>query len=214
MSLLNHGDRRGKRLSPRITGWTKALLVGGMMLAALAIMPGSVQAHAEPESATPPIGGTVSEPPTEVEVVFSQEVVRQGEDSSITVIDAAGANVTTGPSEVDDIDRTIIRVDLQPNLPNGVYTVQWRSLSAADGDATSGSFVFMIDAAPVTTATETETPAVEETEEATAEETSAAVEEDDDDDDGIPTWVIALAVVGGIVVIGLAAGAYIFVRSE
>ena len=174
----------------------------------------TASAHAEPESANPPIGGTVAEAPTVVEVVFSQDVVRQGEDSSITVIDGAGTNVTTGPSEVDDLDRTIIRVGLQPNLPNGVYTVQWQTVSAADGDASSGSFVFTIDAAPAATPTEVETPSSEETEEATAEETPEAATDEDNDDDGIPTWVIALAVVGGIVVIGLGAGAYIFVRSE
>jgi copper transport protein len=195
------------------------LLLAGLMLAGILLTPGSVAAHAEPESANPPIGGTVTEPPTQVEVSFSQEVVRQGDSSSITVIDAAGANVTTGPSEVDDLDRTIIRVGLQPNLPNGVYTVQWRTLSAADGDATSGSFVFTIDAAAVSTPTAAETPAVEETEEATPEETPDAVtgeeeEEEEDEDDGVPTWAIALGVVGGIVVIGLAAGAFIFVRSE
>ena len=174
----------------------------------------TASAHAEPESANPPIGGTVTAAPTEVEVVFSQEVVRQGEDSSITVIDSAGTNVSTGPSEVDDVDRTVIRVGLQPSLPNGVYTVQWRTVSAADGDASSGSFVFTIDVAAAATSTEVETPSIEETEEATAEETPEAATDEDNDDDGIPTWVIALAVVGGIVVIGLGAGAYIFVRSE
>jgi copper resistance protein C len=208
-------ERRFTRLSVHPLKSVWALLLAGLMLAGMFLAPTSAKAHAEPESANPPIGGTVTEAPTEVEVVFTQEVVRQAEDSSITVIDAAGADVTTGPSEVDDLDRTIIRVGLQPNLPNGVYTVQWRTLSAADGDATSGSFVFTIDAAPAATATEAETPAVEETEEPTPEETPESVEETaDDDDDGIPTWVIALGVVGGIVVIGLAAGAVVFVRSE
>lgn len=172
-------------------------------------------AHAEPESANPPIGGTVTEVPTEVAVVFTQDVVRQGQDSSITVIDAAGANVTSAPSEVDDLDRTIIRVGLQPNLPNGVYTVQWQTVSAADGDTASGSFVFTVDAVPAT-ATADETPEAEVTAEPTEAETpeAEAAVDDEDDDDGIPTWAIALIVVGGIVVVGLAAGAFIFVRSE
>jgi methionine-rich copper-binding protein CopC len=190
------------------------LLLAGLMLAGILLTPGSVAAHAEPESANPPIGGTVTEPPTQVEVSFSQEVVRQGDSSSITVIDAAGANVTTGPSEVDDLDRTIIRVGLQPDLPNGVYTVQWQTVSASDGDTASGSFVFTVSAAPPT-ATAEETPAAEVTQEPTPVETAEAeAEADEDDDDGIPTWVIALGVVGGIVVIGLAVGAFIFVRSE
>jgi copper resistance protein C len=194
-----------------------ALLLGGLAVMAFVITLGSALAHAEPESATPAIGGTVNEVPTQVEVVFTQEVVRQDDDSSITVIDAAGANVTSAPSEVDDLDRTIIRVGLQPELPNGVYTVQWQTVSAADGDTASGSFVFTIDAAPAATATAAETPAVEETEgetsDATTEETPAAVD-DEDDDDGVPTWVIALGVVGIIVVVGLGVGAFIFVRNE
>jgi methionine-rich copper-binding protein CopC len=189
----------------------------GALLVLLLMLSGSpvALAHAEPASSDPPIGGTVTEPPTQVEVVFTQEVVRQGQDSSITVLDPAGTNVTTGPSEVDDLDRTIIRVALQPDLPNGVYSVQWQTISAADGDSAAGSFVFTVDA-PATPPTEEETPEVEVTEEPTVEETAAAEAEEpeDDDDNGIPTWAIALGVVGGIVILGLAVGSFIFVRSE
>jgi copper resistance protein C len=196
----------------------RSLATAVAMLAALALAPDVVSAHAEPESATPAIGGTVTQLPAQVEVVFSQEVVRQGEDSSITVIDAAGTNVTTGPSEVDDANRRIIRVGLQSNLPNGVYTVQWRTISANDGDTASGSFVFTIagpDATPTVEATRTEEATQVATEEPTPTATAevAGSEDEDDDDEGIPAWVIVLGVVGVIAIAGVAAGSVIFVRS-
>lgn len=197
------------------------LLAALLPLLVLGLTPLLASAHAEPESSTPPIGGTVNTVPTEVEVVFTQEVVRQGEDSSITVIDAAGADVTVGASEVDDANRLIIRVDLQPNLPDGAYTVQWRTVSAADGDSSSGSFLFTVAAGPSATPTAdaTDPPTPEETEEETPEVTQTptavvdSAQDEDDDDDGIPTWLIVLAVVGVIAVAGVGAGAYMFVRS-
>ena len=99
--------------------WFFALALG---LAATGL-PATASAHAEPESSNPPIGGTVTERPTEVEVTFTQEVVRQGTESALLVVDAQGNDVTAGPSEVDDLDRTIIRVPLQPDLPDGTYSV-------------------------------------------------------------------------------------------
>ena len=70
----------------------------GALLVLLLMLSGSpvALAHAEPASSNPPIGGTVTESPTQVEVVFTQEVVRQGQDSSITVLDSAGTNVAIG----------------------------------------------------------------------------------------------------------------------
>lgn len=204
---------------------TLALVV---LVVAITAAPSSVLAHAEPESSTPPIGGTVEESPAEVEVVFTQEVVRQGNESALLVVDELGNDVTSGPSEVDDADRTIIRVPLQPDLPDGVYSVLWNTVSASDGDDAAGSFNFTV-AGPAPTETETppevdggtpteeETPPTEVEATATEEETpspTAEVAGEDDDDGGIPTWAIALAVVGVIVVAGLAGGAYLFVRSE
>lgn len=187
--------------------------------------PTLVSAHAEPDSSTPPIGGTVAETPTEVEVVFTQEVVRQGTESSITVTDPLGADVTTGPSEVDDVDRHVIRVGLQPGLANGTYTVGWRTLSATDGDPSAGSFIFTVAAAEATpSASVTEPPGAEATEEETPEPTEAettptatpqvdSAQAEDDDDDDFPIWVIVVAVVGLIIVAGVGAGAFIFVRN-
>ena len=47
------------------------------------------------------------------------------------------------PAQLDPADGTHLSVALKP-LPNGVYTVSWRVLSAADGHVTTGAFPFAV----------------------------------------------------------------------
>lgn len=201
-----------------------------VMAAAAAVYGGTaaVMAHSEPESSNPPIGGTATETPTQVEVIFTQELVRQGDDSALLVVDADGASVAAGTAEIDDADRTVMRVPLIPDLPNGTYTVLWSSLSSQDGHPTTGSFIFTVAADEVVTPTAEAAPAATDepatTEEASPEATEGAAgpsptstavveSETDDDDGGIPAWVIVIAVVGIVVVGAGAFGASRMLRS-
>ena len=65
-------------------------------------------------------------------------------------MDASGNRVDGGDSRVDlaDPDRKLMRVSL-PALPDGVYTVNWRTLSATDGGEATGSIRFGVGAATV-----------------------------------------------------------------
>jgi hypothetical protein len=56
-----------------------------------------------------------------------------------------GTQVDKGDTRIDDDDRTHMIVSLQEDLPAGVYTVRWRTLSADDGDDDSGEFTFTVD---------------------------------------------------------------------
>ena len=63
--------------------------------------------------------------------------------SRITLLDAKGNGVSTPSSAVDPGDAK--HMTLAPGaLADGVYTVSWRAISAADGHATSGSFAFAV----------------------------------------------------------------------
>jgi copper resistance protein C len=58
------------------------------------------------------------------------------------VRDAVGKKVNKADAQVDKVDRTIMRVVLDPLTP-GVYIVEWRALTA-DTHKTEGAFVFRV----------------------------------------------------------------------
>jgi methionine-rich copper-binding protein CopC len=103
-----------------------------------------VSAHAEPERGNPAINGTVSTVPAIVEIWFGEEV--DTEQTSIAVFGPDGTQVDLGDSTVDlnDPEHKHLTVSLKPDLPAGVYTVEWESLSAEDRDEASGSYTFTV----------------------------------------------------------------------
>jgi methionine-rich copper-binding protein CopC len=114
-------------------------------LTALALVPQLAAAHANYARSEPPADGVVAAAPQEVRVWFTQELVTRG--SSLQVLDSDGNRVDADDSRVDlnDPDRKQMRVSLPP-LADGVYTVQWHSVSAEDGDSADGSFRFGVGA--------------------------------------------------------------------
>lgn len=124
--------------------WLRATLTALVMLG-VALSVGAVQglAHAELESANPPVDGTVDVAPPVLEIVFSQEVA---DGTTIEVYGPDGRAVHAAPAEIDlnDPNRTRVTVALYGNLPAGLYTVNWTSVSAEDGDTDSGSYTFTV----------------------------------------------------------------------
>jgi copper transport protein len=108
----------------------------------LALVPFSIAlAHAvllsaapNPNSLFPP-----NDPPTQVTVTFSEEVVPAF--SSVRVLNQAGEVVDTGDTHADNSEKTVLAVSLKPLQP-GTYTVAWEVISAVDGHANRGSYVF------------------------------------------------------------------------
>jgi methionine-rich copper-binding protein CopC len=103
-----------------------------------------VPAHAEPERGNPAINGTVSAVPAIVEIWFSEEV--DTEQTTIAVFGPDGTQFDLGDTMVDlnDPEHKHVTVSLKPDLPAGVYTVEWESLSAEDRDEASGSYTFTV----------------------------------------------------------------------
>lgn len=102
-------------------------------------------AHAEPVRVSPGDGAVLNEPPVEVVFEMSQEMARQAGQNDIDVFDAEGNEVTTVSAVIDNSDRRRLSVALPSNLAPGEYTVEWKTLSAEDGDPDSGSTTFIVD---------------------------------------------------------------------
>ncbi|MER3405438.1 MAG: hypothetical protein C4346_17280, partial [Chloroflexota bacterium] len=99
-------------------------------------------AHAEPERANPPIGGTVAELPARLDIWFTEDV----SEAALTVRAPDGAAISVGEAAIDlnDPERRHVTVALGPSRGPGEYVVEWRSVSASDGDAAEGIFRFTL----------------------------------------------------------------------
>jgi methionine-rich copper-binding protein CopC len=105
-------------------------------------------AHAEVESSSPPINGTVTALPSVLTLTFSEEV--KAGRVSVTVTGPDGARVDDGGAAVDlnDPERITVNVNLFAG-GEGTYTVAWQSISNIDDDEAEGSFTFAVQ--PATT---------------------------------------------------------------
>ncbi|HEY7522578.1 MAG TPA: copper resistance protein CopC [Candidatus Limnocylindrales bacterium] len=95
--------------------------------------------HAQLVTSDPAAGTVVAESPAELRLVFSEPI-----DPTYTrfdLLDPDGAVVGHGLGAMDATDPYSLVATIDP-LSDGVYTVDWRSLSAADGHSASGFFTF------------------------------------------------------------------------
>jgi copper transport protein len=127
--------------------------------AAASATPG--RAHASLKESDPENGALLDQAPAEIRLTFTEPP--DLELTTIGVVDRAGADVPTGPVERVAGDEKVIRVVLV-DLPDGVYTVTWRTVSATDGHFTSGAFTFGVgvstgEVVPIAPEAATRTPA-------------------------------------------------------
>ena len=102
-------------------------------------------AHAAIESTDPANGALLQEPPSQIVLRFTEPP-----DLELTIVgmmDASGATVPTRPPERAPGLSREVRVRLDP-VPDGVYTVTWRTVSATDGHVTAGAFSFGVGVSP------------------------------------------------------------------
>ncbi len=119
----------------------RAALAVLLALSVLAAGGATVAAHALLLSSDPAANAVLASAPTAVTLTFTEPP--DPRLSSVRVLDVAGAAETTGPAVVGNGGASTLTAPLAP-LPNGVYTVAWRTVSAADGHATAGSFAFSV----------------------------------------------------------------------
>jgi methionine-rich copper-binding protein CopC len=130
-----------------------SLLRGGRRLGAVALALGllvastsNAFAHARYDRSEPPAGSMVDGQPFVLTAYFTQELTSK---STLRVLDANGVQIDLGDGHVDlnDPDREIMYVTL-PELPVGVYTVEYSAESAEDGHTEPGTFAFGVGMTP------------------------------------------------------------------
>lgn len=114
-----------------------------ILLAALALTSGATPAwaHAHLEAATPADGATLTTPPAEIRLDFSEGVVPGL--SGVALSDAAGGKVTTGKAGRGPKGDAEIIVPVTGELRPGTYTVRWHVVSM-DSHKTQGSLSFTV----------------------------------------------------------------------
>jgi copper transport protein len=115
-------------------------------VAYLALVPATAWAHANLDRADPAPGSQLDQPPQQLQLTFSEAV--DGSFSRVQLLNAQGDGVDRGDSHVAPNDPLSLMVSLPNQLPNGVYTVAWRTLSAVDGHTVNGAYPLIIGPMP------------------------------------------------------------------
>jgi copper transport protein len=139
VSLGARGSRPGRRI---------ALVLAAVAILAAVAAPAGVSAHALLRRSDPAPGSTLGRSPDSVLLVFTERP--DPRLTSIRVLDANGTDHVTGDPFVGDPAAESVMGVMTDELPDGVYTVSWRTVSAVDGHVSAGSFNFGVGVAPPT----------------------------------------------------------------
>jgi methionine-rich copper-binding protein CopC len=101
----------------------------------------AASAHANYMRSDPAPNAHLGASPTRVLVGFTEPFVPS--TSGLTLLDAGGQQVAADARTTGDPTELALPV---PALADGVYTVLWQTVSAADGDAAHGYFAFIVGA--------------------------------------------------------------------
>lgn len=134
-----------RRLPVRPAAVALAALLAAV--AALALGAPGALAHADLTASDPAAGSSVAASPDAVVLTFAEKP-----DASLTlvkILDAEGGEVA-GVSRPEPVPGRPgeLEVALAEPLGDGVYTVNWRSVSTVDGHVSSGAFAFGVGVTP------------------------------------------------------------------
>jgi copper transport protein len=123
------------------------VMVGGLILAGAT----PAWAHANLASSDPANGATLPNAPAAIHLTFTE--APDPTLSTITVLNAGGTKLAMGPVTLDP-PRTLTAT-MPSDVPDGVYTVSWRTVSTVDGHVTASAFAFGVGTttAPITPGT-------------------------------------------------------------
>jgi methionine-rich copper-binding protein CopC len=174
------------------------VLGAGALALSLGLLGGGIaSAHAVPERAFPEMNTAVPVMPSLIEVWFSEEVKSDGTKLEVLKLDGTQVDLGNTTLDLQDPNRSLVTIGVHEGLDNGVYVVQWTSVSAVDGDTVSGSYQFTVDP----TASPQPLPQI-----ATQQAPVQAVAVDDDNGDSPnrdPLLYGIAAVVTGLALLGL-----------
>src|SRR5512140_3407215 len=145
-----------RRHMPSRLGWaaTRAACAGGLAIVLLSAAPAIagplldrgagyvVAAHSELVASSPGAGSVVATPPQELRLVFSEPI--DPGYTSLDVLDRNSATILSNAGRPDPADPRVLVAQLPAGTiaGSGLFTVQWRTLSAADGHVERGFFTF------------------------------------------------------------------------
>jgi copper transport protein len=190
----------------------KALLAAVASLGLLCVTAGAAGAapasptlasHATVLTADPAIGSTIAQAPAQV-TVFTAENINPDPTKSNLQVYGPSAEATdslissTGNAQISLSNPKEMSISIKPNAghTSGVYTIFWKTVSADDGDAASGSFTFTVNPA-ASSSTPTAT--------ATRPATTTASQSSSTASPGTPIWVPIISALLALL-IGLGAG--------
>lgn len=104
------------------------------------------EAHALVRFSDPPDGATLTRPPSVILIGFTE--TPDPKLSQLTILDTSGNRIATGPMVPVTGAPSSISFS-PPALTDGVYTVNWRTVSAIDGHVATGAFAFAVGNQPV-----------------------------------------------------------------
>ncbi len=119
---------------------SKKTLASSFALVALISLTGEAFAHAELKSAVPPVNGSVTASPAEIDLTFSEDLDLKFSGIKVTGPDKKA--VKLGEGMLMD-SNTILMVPVSGTLADGSYKVDWHALSG-DGHKTHGSYKFTV----------------------------------------------------------------------
>jgi methionine-rich copper-binding protein CopC len=162
----------------------------------------AIPAHAKVMSADPAIGSTIAQAPTKVTVFTAEEINPDPTKSNLQVYgpgaDATDTLISQGNAQIPLSNPKEMSISITPNTghTSGVYIVFWKTVSADDGDAASGTFSFTVNPTGANSSTPTATPGKATTPATNTGNTTSA---------GAPIWVPIVVGIAALLV-GLGAG--------
>jgi copper transport protein len=117
------------------------ILATGLLVGLLAAGSPQVLAHALLVRSVPEANSQLSQPPPNIELWFSEPL--EARFSGARLLDTRGEEIPTGAPTLDPSDPTHLTVPLG-QLPPGIYTIAWQTLSQVDGHEWFGSFPFTV----------------------------------------------------------------------
>lgn len=125
--------------------WKKLLLLQLAVLIFYFIGVNTVSAHAYITNSTPSENEILETAPNNVYIEFNEKI--QTGFTILNVLNSSGERVDQKNVQIDPNTEKSITVDLKPDLPNDIYTVEWRVVSA-DGHSVSGMIPFSVGELP------------------------------------------------------------------
>ncbi|HLG72057.1 MAG TPA: copper resistance protein CopC [Chloroflexota bacterium] len=122
------------------------LIARGLAVGAMLALPATAAAHANLVRSDPQTNANLAQAPARVQLWFSERP--EVSLTQIQVFDAQRKEVELGSPQAVTDDPLSLTEAVQPSLPQGVYTVSWKTTSAVDGHVTAGAFAFGIGVAP------------------------------------------------------------------